>query len=141
MTGTVTRCHSVLSTQVLGSTVVSLPVLLFFSTMVAYAWETRSWQSPRHHTVRLLSPVGTTRFWLTMESPRLPVFEPAAAARKPLCDSSTRAVVPEVAQPPSPFSNPPLITPSARSSRGSGESFQIVANAAAVFALPSGGRS
>src|SRR3954465_3870208 len=107
----------------------------FFRLMVAQAVCTRSEHMPFHQTVRRLLPAGTAKVWVSTESPRVGLREPARADRAPswLCRSDDRVALEEI-HPSSLDSKPPLLTPLA----GTGAVVQMLSNGAASAALPSG---
>ncbi len=110
----VTCLHPEEATQVLGRTVVVLPVVLSFSVAVAQSWLTVSGQVTLYQKDSWLLPVGAVKVCLIDDAPLVGDVEPSSAAYVPLWgpDVVTPVAGPLAVQPDRvPVSKPPLTIP------------------------------
>src|SRR2546425_4450624 len=97
--------------QVLGSRVVVVPVVLSLSVAVAQSYVTLSVQTTRYQKERTPPAAGALKVCATELSPANGELLPTLADDVPLWAVVETAVLPELVQPVSPLSNPPLVIP------------------------------
>ena len=123
--------HTPVLLQVLASRVVVVPVVLSLSVAVAQSYVTVSVQTTRYQNDRTPPAAGALKVCATELSPANGELLPTLADDVPLWAVVETAVLPEVVQPVSPLSNPPLVIPD-----GGGGGGATVALCVALGALP-----
>src|SRR5438093_11754638 len=103
--------HTPVLPHVLASRVVVVPVVLSLSVAVAQSYVTVSVQTTRYQNDRTPPAAGALKVCATELSPANGELLPTLADDVPLWAVVETAVLPELVQPVSPLSNPPLVTP------------------------------